>query len=285
VERRLKLHIEPYFTGRNLAGITKGDVEAYVVARQADGASNATCNRELAVIKRIFSLAMDNGKITVRPKIKMLREDNARQEFLDPAEFEAVCGHFPAPVAAAVRFAYTTGWRIKSEVLTLEWRNFDTEAETVSLDGENSKNGEPRTFFYVGIPALKDSIDAQAAEHARLKREGVVCPFVFHRNGSRIKNIRAAWETACTAAGFPGRVPHDMRRSAARNLVRAGVSENVAMRLLGHKTRAVFDRYDVTSEADKIEAGKLLGQLLGQPEAKTAQRGPVVKMQKRAATA
>jgi integrase len=195
----------------------------------------------------------------------------------------AVCGHLPAPVAAVVRFAYLTGWRVKSEVLTLEWRNVDTKAKVITLDAEHSKNGEPRTFPYASFEPVKTLIDGQAAERDRLKAEGTVCARVFHRDGTPIKSFRAAWASACTAAGYPGRISHDMRRSAARNLVRSGVSENVAMKLLGHKTRSVFDRYDVTSGDDKVAALDLLGKLLGQPDAKTAKSGPVVPMHKKSA--
>jgi integrase len=78
----------------------------------------------------------------------------------------------------------------------------------------------------------------------------VLCPFVFHRDSKPILSLRAAWRSACEAAGVPGKLMHDFRRAAVRNLVRAGVPDTVAMKLTGHKTRSVFDRYNVTSGAD-----------------------------------
>jgi hypothetical protein len=83
------------------------------------------------------------------------------------------------------------------------------------------------------------------------------------RKGQAIKTFWKRWKTATEGAGCPGRVPHDFRRTAVRNLNRAGVPETVAMKITGHKTRSVFDRYDITSEEDLIEATRKLQMLTG----------------------
>src|SRR5262249_30303694 len=80
------------------------------------------------------------------------------------------------------------------------------------------------------------------------------CPYVFHREGRRLGDYRKGWAAASAAAGLSGIVPHDLRRSAARNAVRSGVPERVAMELGGWRTRSVFDRYNVTSERDLSDA-------------------------------
>jgi integrase len=82
------------------------------------------------------------------------------------------------------------------------------------------------------------------------------CRFVFHRQGKHIKDLRGSWERACKDAGLTGRIPHNFRRTAVRNLVRAGVPERVAMMITGHKTCDVFDRYNIVSAGDLEEAAR-----------------------------
>jgi len=88
------------------------------------------------------------------------------------------------------------------------------------------------------------------------------CSLVFHREGKQIKDFRGAWATACKTSGLvPGRagvVPHDLRRYAARNLSRAGVPEQIAMRITGHKTASMYRRYRIVDESDLREATESL---------------------------
>ena len=290
-ERRIRLHLEPAFTGRRLANITAADVRRYIAERQKstivvhkarDGqpeqrrpVSNGEINRELTTLKRIFTLAIHAGLLFHKPHIPMLREKNVRTGFFEAAQFEAVRRRLPAPVQPVVTFAYITGWRIASEVLPLEWRQIDfnekltpaqTVAGTVRLDPGTTKNDEGRVFPFTG--ELRTLLLAQRAERDRLKHEGIVCRWVFWRmvaEGRRgplrprpILAFTVAWKHACQAAGCPGRIPHDLRRTAVRNLVRAGISERVAMRLTGHKTRAIFERYNIVSDGDLGEAAAKL---------------------------
>lgn len=96
-------------------------------------------------------------------------------------------------------------------------------------------------------------IDAQWKVHERFKANGVICPFVFTRDGQQVKSFRKSWDKACTAAGYPTKIPHDFRRTAVRNFERAGVSRSVAMQITGHKTENVYRRYAIVSEGDLRE--------------------------------
>ena len=125
------------------------------------------------------------------------------------------------------------------------------------------------------MPALVDVIDTQWKEHERLKAAGVI-----HRNGKPVREFRGAWEAACEAAGCPGMLIHDMRRSAVRGLVRAGVPEKTAMQITGHRTRSVFDRYFIIAESDvKTALGKLANGT-GTEKGQSAKTGRVVRLRK-----
>jgi integrase len=156
-------------------------------------------------------------------------------------------------------------------VLTLEWRQVDFKAGEVRLDAETTKNREARVFPITDD--LRRLLEAQHQEHLRLKNSGFIVPRVFvrmvakGRNGTKeprpIRAFTKAWKTACAAAGCPGRIPHDLRRTAIRNMVRRGLFERVAMQLAGHKTRSVFDRYNIVSDGDLRAAAAQLQGLTG----------------------
>lgn len=175
----------------------------------------------------MFSVAFDAGKLMVKPKIALLEEDNARQGFFEREQYEVVLRHLPEDLRAVVTFAYITGWRGKSEVLTREWRHVDFKGGEVRLEPDTTKNKAGRTFPFT--TALRTIFDAQHAEHERLKKRGYNVPWVFFRMVAKgrggekspkpITSFIKAFKTACRKAGCPGRIPHDLRRSAVRNLV------------------------------------------------------------------
>lgn len=165
-------------------------------------------------------------------------------------------------------FAYHTGWR-RTEILTLEWRQVDFSAGTVRLDPGTMKNDDGRVFPFAVLPELKTMLEDQRAHTDRVQSErGKIVRHVFHRNGNPSRHSGAT--AACKATGHPGRLLRDFRRTAARNLVRAGVSEKVAMTLTGHNTRSVSDRYDIVNERDLRLAVR---RLAGPPVSVQAERG------------
>ncbi|HXV80843.1 MAG TPA: tyrosine-type recombinase/integrase, partial [Candidatus Binatia bacterium] len=144
--------------------------------------------------------------------------------------------------------------------------------DAIRLRAENSKNKRQRVL------PLRGRL-AEIIERAREARRPD-CVFVFHDNGQPIGDFRRAWHTACVNAGlgqfedqtakrtYHGLLIHDLRRSAVRNMLKAGIPEKVAMGLSGHKTRSVFDRYHIVSEDDLAEASdRLFGHLERQAEA------------------
>ena len=256
--------LEPWFRGRRMATLTTSDVREYVADRQQKGYANATINRELSALKRMFTLAIQAGKLLQRPHIPMLVEDNVRTGFFERAQFEAVRNRLPAMYQAIVTLGYYSGWRIDSEILPLEWHQIDRAACVIRLEPGTTKNKRGRTFTYGELVEVKAAIDGLWARHEALARDGIITPLVFcRRKGQQIKSFWKRWKTATESAGCPGRVPHDFRRTAVRNLNRAGVPESVAMKITGHLTRSVFDRYDITSEEDLTEATRKLQALAG----------------------
>ena len=259
VALRLTKHVAPFFGHRRLLTITTADVRAFTAQRQTAGASNAEVNRELIILKRMCTLAMQAGKLTVRPYIPLLTEHNVRQGFFEPAQFQRVKDQLPVHLQPIVEFANITGWRTPSEILPLAWRQVDMQAGEVRLDAGTTQNGEGRVFPFT--TALRRVLDEQHAVAERLTREqGTLARYVFcyttgQKTGQRIteSGFNKAWRKARVAADCPDRIPHDFRRTAGRTLVRAGVPQ-----LTGHKTRAVFERYNIVSSGDLRDAARRL---------------------------
>ena len=266
VKRKIELHLLPYFgERRRMTSITTPEMRAFTVARQEAGASNAEINRELAALRRAFRLAVRAGRLVQCPHVPMLQERNTRRGFLESDQIAAICTALPEEVRPIVKFAYATGWRTASEVLPLEWRNIDWGGRCVRLDAHTTKNGEARSFPFT--TNLETILRGQLAEHERLKAAGTICPFVFQRNGERILTFRTAWKNACRAAGCPGQLIHDMRRSAVRTFERSGVPRSAAMSMVGHKTESIYRRYAIVDEAMQREAAARLDAWASAPQA------------------
>ena len=208
----------------------------------------------------MFTLATRAGKLMHKPNLPTLQENNVRAGFFERDEFEGVRAHLPVDVQPVVTFAYLTGWCIRSEILPLEWRQVDLDAGTVRLDPGTTKNGQGRLLpFGDAVPELRDLLEEQWRRTKAVEQaQDAIIARVFHRNGKPIRVFRGPWKRACEEAGCPQRIGHDFRRTAVRNLERAGVSRSVAMKITGHLTESVYRRYAIVSEADISEGlGKL----------------------------
>ena len=169
-----------------------------------------------------------------------------------------------APWQDILDLAYYSGWR-KNEILGLTWDELDEAGGVIRLSPARSKTLVGRI-----LPISQPIAEALARRRARRDPDS---PLVFHRDGIPVRRWRTAWRTACQAAGVPTRFLHDCRRTAARNLIRASVPERVAMLLTGHKTRAIFDRYNIIHEQELLEAGDQLVAYLAQHAQATPRGG------------
>ena len=253
-------HLEAFFGGMRVVDITTPRIQAYIEKRIGQGAANATINRELAALKRMLRMGAQQTppKVNRVPHIPMLKESNIRKGFFEYGEFLALREALPNYLKGFVTFAYKTGWRF-SEIAGLTWGQVDLDQGVVRIEPGESKNEEGRTIYL--DEELKQVLSRQLEEKKARDREGQVTPYVFPspRNGGlgRLKDIRKAWATACAEARIGERLFHDLRRTGVRDMVRAGIPERVAMMISGHKTRSVFERYNIVSDADlKMAAAK-----------------------------
>jgi integrase len=193
---------------------------------------------------------MRQKQLNEAPFIPRLSEiGNERTGFFEPEDFQAVVEHLPDYLQDFARFAYITGWR-RGAVISLVWT--DVADGVIYLRAKNSKTRKPETVPLEGD--LSEIIDRRRA--AMIIESGTpdVVSFaqhVFHRDGRRIGDFRKAWATACKEAGLTGKLFHDLRRTASRNMIAAGVPQAVAMKITGHRTDSVFRRYAIVDEAQK----------------------------------
>jgi len=276
LELRLTHLLAHFGADTRLSRITTGAVEAYKAARLAERVCRtettatgttriptqtrtaaATVNREIAMLARMGTLARRQYGLAVPFVVTKLKERNAREGFFDAEAFAAVCRGLRPELAALATVGLLTGWR-KSELRSRQWRHVDFGAGWLRLEPEETKNRDGRMFPL--IPELRAVLETQQARVAALQQAtGQVIPWVFCRDdGAPVGDFKKAWTTARKKAGIPGRLFHDFRRTAVRNLIRAGIPETVSMKLTGHRTRAVFQRYAIVEEGMLQEAGEKL---------------------------
>lgn len=245
-------HLRPFFGSMKPDRLTTQDIRRFQVdkLKAPKALSPASVNRALAILRRAYTLAEIKP-----PRIEKLREDNVRKGFVEDSDFWRLYSELAPHLRPLTLFCYETGCR-KSEALGLRWSQieFTPDGSFVRLNPGETKNKRGRV-----IPTSKLlSGLLNDIRHGQIADMKPHPEYVFSFRGDKLKNFRTGWEKATKRAGMPDLLFHDLRRSAVRNMVRAGVPEAVCMAVSGHKTRSIFDRYNVTDEADLINAMKAM---------------------------
>jgi integrase len=260
--------VRTWFGDMKAGKLTPADVDRYIEARLAEDYAPASVNRQTGLLAEALRLAHRRGILTNVIAVRRLPERNARQGFLERAELDQVVAALPDYLQDFTRVAYLTAWR-RGELVSLRWSDVDRDGGVIRLRPEHSKNGRGRTVAIEGD--LRAILERRRHARQIKDRDGTVrvAELVFHRAGRPVGDFRKAWAAACVQAGLyqvvgvnadgsekriSNRLFHDLRRSGVRNMVRAGVRERVAMEISGHRTRSIFDRYNITSEDDLREA-------------------------------
>ncbi|HJT71422.1 MAG TPA: tyrosine-type recombinase/integrase [Terriglobales bacterium] len=280
--------LDEFFSGWRVSEIDVDSIGRFIAQEQKRGLAGGTINRSVSALRRMFNLAKKQGKLREVPYFPMVKEAAPRQGFFEREQYDALFSALPDYLRLPLALGYFTGMR-EGEILGLRWNQVDFLSRIIRLQAGETKNGEGRE-----IPIAPQLLELLRQQRARRHKE---CEYVCFRMGrdgraSQIQGFRKAWYAGCVKAGlgrmepvldatgepvlanprvdrknpkakpkmvYAGAIFHDLRRSGVRNLVRAGVPERVAMRISGHKTRSVFDRYNIVSQNDLTEAGRKLG--------------------------
>lgn len=255
--------LDNFFAGRKANDIDRDASSDFIKSRRAENISNDAINNSLRLLRRMFTLAREADKLTSVPKFDLLK-GKSRSGFLPAEAFQKLFDAMPSRLQPMLLLLYTTGVRV-GEAEKIKWENVDLNGGKMTLLAGETKSDESRVLPLV--PELVKLLSALPSREGR----------VFPTKGQ----MQDAFPKACAAAGIEGLLVHDLRRSAVRNLRKAGVPEGVAMKISGHRDRTVFERYNVVDHTDVLDAGKRLQRALAPvkivralpPKQKSARRG------------
>ena len=269
----IKNRFLPVFGTKVLDGITTIHIEAYRESRRLDPGLQGTSlkvsslNRDLALLKHMFSYAVREGWLEKNPssRIKLEKENNARDRVLEPEEFTRLQAHSVPYLQAINLVAYQTGMR-QGEILHLTWDRVDLKAEVIRLQAEDTKSNEGRLVPLT--PELTDLL--RGLYKVRYLHED----HVFLVKGQSVSSIKTAFNAACRRAGVQGFHFHDFRHTAVTNMRRAGIDHLTIMKITGHKTLEVFKRYNSFLEGDLRGAAHQFNTYLTRAHSATSNDSP-----------
>ena len=247
----IEANIRPFFGHLKVAKLTTEKLKEYRRKRSAEGRCDSTSNRELSILRT----ALNRGRKCTPPKVvsipyfPMVSETNARQGFLTDEQYEKLRDALPDYLKPLFVTAYSAGVRL-GELLAIEWRQLDWEQGFITLHSEHTKSGYARA-----VPILAGDMKDWLTWS---KDKATAGQHVFHNEGAPIKEFRRTWRKACELAGVPDLKFHDLRRTAVRNMRRAGVPQVVRMRITGHRTDSMERRYNIVDIEDIKSAKQLM---------------------------
>ncbi|MFL6446346.1 MAG: tyrosine-type recombinase/integrase [Bryobacteraceae bacterium] len=250
-EQRINRLLNPEFGHLRAAAFTTKALNAYISRRQKEGRQNSTINRELALLRRSFRLGYEHDPQLVfrLPVIKTLPEDNVREGFLEADKYKLILDALTDEIKPVFVVAYHLGMRT-GELLAIKRSWVDLEESLIYVNGRVMKNRNPKTAPIYGD--MKPWLE-MLLRHGQI--ESPQCVWLFSRNGKPVKDFKADWKDACEKAGVPDLLFHDLRRTAVRNMIRAGVPEEIAVLISGHKTASMLWRYNMTAATGIKDSG------------------------------
>ena len=237
--------------------IKPADLENYQAKRKKAGRADSYVDQEIGAAKRVIKKAFYNDKVdadtlkTFQRVEKLLKRNaNARNKILTLDQFKQLMNHLPQHTRAILATGFYTGMR-RGEILCLTQNKVDLKGRVIQLEAEDTKDNEPRY-----IPICDELYEILRAQPTRLQAN-----YVFQYKGKPLKDIRTALRSACRKTGIPfgrkikgGFVYHDLRHSFNTHMRKSGVPESVIMKITGHSTREMFDRYNTVDAEDARQA-------------------------------
>ena len=240
------------FANYTVAACTSVAISNYMAAMQRAGRGTPSINREMSTLRAALRLGYRKDLVDRVPSITLLPEYSVRNEFFTRPEIDLLLPCLPDYLRDLVLFGFLTGWR-KGEITGLKWANVSRAEGVIRLEPEQNKARAVRVL------ALQGELTALIERRWSARKVGqTLTQHVFPRQGLPLDEVRKSWAKACRQAGLGQRLFHSLRRSAARNMSLQGIPEKVIMSIMGHKTRVMFDRYNIVTESDQRRYGRRL---------------------------